>query len=312
MILERASDIGGVWRDNTYPGAACDVVSRFYSFSYDQDHGWSPAFAPQPEIWDYALKVVDRHGIRPHVRFNTEVTKARSSKATGLWTVETATGDTFTTPVLVSAVGLFNHANIPDFPGRDDFKGVDVPLLAMEPRLLAEGKDCRHRLWRERGAVHSEDRVAGRKARTFPALAAIRDAESIFFPAPANLTCGCKSSRAARAGAAENLSDVRAFHLRRRLSAQPAAQGRGGVSQLARNQVKDPELRRKLTPNYPMGCKRQLVSDLWYDAMTRPNVEVEIKPIERIEPEGSGPATASCRPVSTPSSTAPASRRRPF
>ena len=90
IMLERASDIGGVWRDNTYPGAACDVVSRFYSFSYDQTYKWSTAFAPQQEIWDYQLKVVDRHGIRPHVRFNTEVLKATFDDASGTWTVETA------------------------------------------------------------------------------------------------------------------------------------------------------------------------------------------------------------------------------
>ena len=89
VILERADDIGGVWRDNTYPGAACDVVSRFYSFSYDQDYEWSTAFAPQSEIWDYALKVVDRHGIRPHVRFNTEVRDCTFDEATGTWTVDT-------------------------------------------------------------------------------------------------------------------------------------------------------------------------------------------------------------------------------
>ena len=82
VILERAGDIGGSWRDNTYPGAACDVVSRFYSFSYDQDYEWSTAFAPQPEIWDYCAEGVDRHGIRPHVRFNTEVSEAAFDEET--------------------------------------------------------------------------------------------------------------------------------------------------------------------------------------------------------------------------------------
>src|SRR5262245_16383230 len=122
-ILERASDIGGVWRDNTYPGAACDVVSRFYSFSYDQTYNWSTAFAPQKEIWDYQLKVVDRHGIRPHVRFNTEVLRADFDEASGIWTIETTSGARLTAPILISAVGLFNHANVPNFPGRDSFKG---------------------------------------------------------------------------------------------------------------------------------------------------------------------------------------------
>ena len=142
------NDIGGVWRDNTYPGAACDVVSRFYSFSYDQTYKWSEAFAPQKEIWDYQLKVVDRHGIRPHVRFNTEDPEGDIRRRTGTWTIETASGAKLTTPILVSAVGLFNHANIPNIPGRDSFKGVsfhssgwkhDYPLAGKNVAVIGCG-----------------------------------------------------------------------------------------------------------------------------------------------------------------------------
>ncbi len=122
-ILERASDVGGVWRDNSYPGAACDVVSRLYSFSYDQDYTWSTAFAPRDEIFAYIKHCVERHGIREHVRFESEVASASFDAAAGTWTVETAHGARFVTPVLVSAVGLFNNPSIPDIPGRDQFKG---------------------------------------------------------------------------------------------------------------------------------------------------------------------------------------------
>ena len=87
IILERAGDVGGVWRDNSYPGAACDVVSRIYSLSYDQDYEWSTAFAPQGEILAYVRGVVERHKIRPHVRFNTEVTGAAFDAAAGVWRV---------------------------------------------------------------------------------------------------------------------------------------------------------------------------------------------------------------------------------
>ena len=99
VILERASDIGGVWRDNSYPGAACDVVSRYYSFSFDRNRDWSENFAPQAEIWKYQKSVVDRFGIIPHVQFNTEVRNATFNEATGNWAVETANGQKFTTPV---------------------------------------------------------------------------------------------------------------------------------------------------------------------------------------------------------------------
>src|SRR6476660_5990061 len=95
IILERASDIGGVWRDNSYPGAACDVVSRYYSFSFDRNRDWSENFAPQAEIWKYQKSVVDRFGIIPHVQFNTEVRNATFNEATGNWAVETANGRKF-------------------------------------------------------------------------------------------------------------------------------------------------------------------------------------------------------------------------
>src|SRR5215470_4225556 len=123
IILERASDVGGVWRDNSHPGAACDVVSRLYSFSYDQDYAWSTAFAPRDEIFAYIKQCVERYGIREHVRFGCDVASTVFDAAAGAWTVETTQGERFITPVLVSAVGLFNNPTIPDIPGRDQFKG---------------------------------------------------------------------------------------------------------------------------------------------------------------------------------------------
>src|SRR5215470_11555905 len=108
-ILERASDVGGVWRDNSYPGAACDVVSRLYSFSYDQDYEWSTAFAPRDEIFAYIQRCVARYGIRDHVRFGREVATAAFDAQAGRWTVTTVGGERFVAPVLVSAVGLFNN-----------------------------------------------------------------------------------------------------------------------------------------------------------------------------------------------------------
>jgi len=121
--LERADDVGGVWRDNNYPGAACDIVSRLYSLSQDQDYTWSTAFAPRDEIFSYIKSCVDRHKIRQHVRFNSEVATADFDETTGTWVVETKAGERFVTPVLISAVGLFNNQSIPEIRGRDRFKG---------------------------------------------------------------------------------------------------------------------------------------------------------------------------------------------
>jgi cation diffusion facilitator CzcD-associated flavoprotein CzcO len=287
IMLERAGDVGGVWRDNTYPGAACDVVSRFYSFSYDQTYKWSTAFAPQQEIWDYQIKVVDRHGIRPHVRFNTEVLKATFDEASGTWTIETASGARLTTPVLVSAVGLFNHANIPNIPGRDSYKGVsfhssnwnhDFPIKGKNVAVIGCGASAVQFLPKiapEVGTLklfqRSPQYVMPRK----------------IFPGTSDWDAWLQKRWWLRPLA--RLKVYLAFErfiLRRRINPDARLKGEAAFRALLENKVKDLELRRKLTPNYPMGCKRQLVSDLWYEALTRPNVEVIDTPIERIDAEG--------------------------
>jgi cation diffusion facilitator CzcD-associated flavoprotein CzcO len=287
IILERAGDVGGVWRDNNYPGAACDVVSRFYSFSYDQTYKWSQAFAPQKEIWDYQLKVVDRHGIRPHVRFNTEVLKASFDENAGTWTIETASGAKMTTPILVSAVGLFNHANIPNIPGRDSFKGVsfhssgwkhEYPLAGKNVAVIGCGASAVQfipQIAPEVGTLklfqRSPQYVMPKKI--FPGTSDWDEwlQKRAWLRPLARLKVYCAFEK---------------FILRRRINPDARLKGEAAFRALLEKKVKDPELRSKLTPNYPMGCKRQLVSDLWYEALTRKNVEVVDSPIERIDAEG--------------------------
>jgi cation diffusion facilitator CzcD-associated flavoprotein CzcO len=287
VILERAADVGGVWRDNTYPGAACDVVSRFYSFSGDQDYEWSTAFAPQKEIWDYALQVVDRHGIRPHVRFNTEVAKATFDERTAAWTVETTGGQILTTPVLVSAVGLFNHANIPNIPGKDSFTGISFHSSNWNHAFDLAGKNV---------AVIG----CGASAVQFiPKIAPVVEKLVLYqrspqyvmpktiFPGTSKWDAWLQQRKWLRGVARLKIYLMfERFILRRWLFPKARLKGEAAFRNLLAQKVKDPELRRKLTPNYPMGCKRQLVSDVWYDALTRPNVDVADIPIARIVSDG--------------------------
>ena len=168
------------------------------------------------------------------------------------------------------------------------FQGRQLPFVGLEARLSAGRQERRrHRLRRERRAVHPEDRAGGRYAEVVPALAAIRDAEKNL-PRHQRLGCnGCRSAAWLRPLA--RLKVYLAFEkfiLRRRLNPDARLKGEAAFRALLEKKVKDPELRRKLTPNYPMGCKRQLVSDVWYEALTRPNVEVVDTPIERIDAEG--------------------------
>ena len=123
VILERSDGFGGTWRKNTYPGAACDVPSHFYSFSFALNPYWSKTFANQPEILAYLEKVAHDHRLDEHLRANTTVTTLRWSDIDARWTVETSQGNCFQVDVIVSAVGMLDVPNVPDIPGRQLFRG---------------------------------------------------------------------------------------------------------------------------------------------------------------------------------------------
>ena len=287
IILERASDIGGVWRDNSYPGAACVVVSRFYSFSFDRDREWSQTFAPQAEIWQYQIEVAERIGIRPHVRFNTEVSSAVFDEKIGQWTIDLADGHPITTPVLISAVGLFNTANIPDIPGRDTFRGEAFHSSGWNHGYNLEGKAV--------GVIGNGASGVQFIPKIAPQVAKLnlfqRSPQYVMpkaiFPGAGEWDLWLQKQPGLRwlARLKVYLTFER-FIWRRRWKPHLRLAGEAAFKKLLENKVKDPELRRKLTPQYPMGCKRQLVSDVFYDAMVRPNVDVIDTPIARIVEDG--------------------------
>ncbi len=286
-ILERASEVGGVWRDNSYPGAACDVVSRLYSFSYDQDYTWSTAFAPRDEIFAYIKQCVERHGIREHVRFESEVASASFDAAAGTWTVETTRGARFVTPVLVSAVGLFNNPSIPDIPGRDKFKGEQFHSARWNHAYALAGKTVAV-IGNGASAVQFVPKIAREVAKLYLFQ------RSPQYVMPKSIFPGTGDwdkwlqwhPRLCGLARLKIFFMFERFIWRRKWRPQLRLKGEEGFRKLLEAKIKDPELRRKLTPNYPMGCKRQLVSDEWYDTLVRPNVELVDSAIERIEPDG--------------------------
>lgn len=121
-VLEKAADVGGTWRDNTYPGCACDIQSHMYSFSFEQNPRWTRSFSPQPEIWQYLRDVTDRYGLRRHIRFGVEVTGARWDTDDHRWHISTDQGD-YTARFLVSGIGGLHIPNIPKLPGIERFRG---------------------------------------------------------------------------------------------------------------------------------------------------------------------------------------------
>ena len=284
VLLERAGDIGGTWRDNTYPGCRCDVPSHLYSFSFAPNPNWSSTFSPQEEILDYLKDCAERFGVLPHVRFDTELESAEWDDAEGLWRIETSTGP-MTANFLVAAQGPLSRACAARGAGPRGLRGHGLPLGAVGPRprpdRRARGGD-RHR--RVRDPVRPGDPAEGRQAARLPAHGAVGRARTatgrserwertlyrLFPPA----------QRAMRAGIywARELFVLLFRHppVNRLLEQLPLRH--------MRSQIKDPELRRKLTPGYSMGCKRILPTDEWYPALAQPNVELVTGGVTEIRP----------------------------
>jgi cation diffusion facilitator CzcD-associated flavoprotein CzcO len=275
VILERAGSVGGTWRDNSYPGCACDVPSHLYSFSFAPNATWPRAFSGQPHIREYLERVTDTFGLRPHIRFNAEVHEARWDEQALRWQLTTAQGE-FTADVLVSAGGPLSDPSIPDVPGLAGFPG---------------------RVFHSARWDHDFDLTGKRVAVVGTGASAIQIVPAIQ-PKVARLTV---LQRTPPWVMPRMDRDINAFEhrlhaavpatqwLRRQLlwfvrelqvgafTKRPALM-KATAERLARNHlrraVKDPDLRAKLTPDYTIGCKRILLSNDYYPALTRPNAEV--------------------------------------
>jgi cation diffusion facilitator CzcD-associated flavoprotein CzcO len=280
-IYERALEVGGVWRDNRYPGCACDVPSRFYSYSFEKDFAWSEAYGRQPEILDYAKRVVAKYDIAPHIRYGVNVLRAAFEEVTRRWQLETESGETIEVDVFVSAVGLFNRAVVPDIQGRDDFAGPafhsarwnhDIDLTGKTVAVIGTGAS----------AVQFVPAIASKVAK----LHLFQRTPQYVLPRMVRDDEIGARSRLKRRWQRLKLFFTFEWGGRRRASEKLTAKAMAGFFKYLEAQVPDPELRRKLTPDYRLGCKRVLQSNDWYKALTRANVEVIDTPIARIAKDG--------------------------
>jgi cation diffusion facilitator CzcD-associated flavoprotein CzcO len=278
-VVEKAADLGGVWRDNTYPGAGCDIPSPYYSFSYAPNPGWPMRFSLRADIKTYLARVADAFGVRP--RYGVEVTAA--SWDGSRWQVETGTGEVLEADVLVPAVGQLSRPSMPDIPGVASFAGTafhsarwdhSVDLTGKRVAVIGTGasaiqfvpqiqpKVARLTVF-QRTAPYVVPKPDVRYAAWRKRLPLAQRAERAFFWALCEVgTLGIKGN-AAIAGAAGWIA-------RRHL----------------RNQVADAGLRAKLTPDYAIGCKRVLFSDDYLPALQKPNVHLETAPIAKVTPDG--------------------------
>jgi len=278
-VVEKGSDLGGVWRDNTYPGAGCDIPSPYYSFSYAPNPGWPMRFSLRSDIQAYLSRVAEVFGVRP--RYGVEVTAA--SWDGSRWRVETGTGEVLEADVLIPAVGQLSRPSLPDIPGRTSFAGTafhsarwdhSVDLTGKRVAVIGTGASA-IQFVPEIQPVVSELTVFQRTAPYVVPKPDVRypewrkrfplgqQAERAFFWALCEVgTLGIKGNTTV-AGAARWIA-------RRHL----------------RNQVADAGLRAKLTPDYAIGCKRVLFSDDYLPALQKPNVHLETATITEVTPDG--------------------------
>lgn len=271
-ILERADDVGGTWRDNVYPGVACDIPSALYSYSFLPQPAWSRVFAPGAEIHEYVRDVARSEGLTPHLRLGTELTDARWHEGEAAWHLTTSRGP-LTARVLVTAVGRLSEPRVPDLPGLGTFPGR-VFHSARWDRDLPAGLRV--------GVVGT----GASAVQLVPELA--RRAESVVVlqrTPPWVLPRGDRAyapgeARPERAALAEEAD--RLFEARIAGTTAEAALRERAETHL-RTQVPDPALRALLTPDYAVGCKRALFSDDWYPALQQPHVTLEPGPPVAVE-----------------------------
>lgn len=287
VILEKADELGGTWRDNTYPGCACDVPSYLYSFSFEQNPRWTRMFAPWNEILEYLKHCATKYGITDKIRYGAEVTEAAFDEASGHWTVTINGTETLEAQALVAGVGNLHQPKFPDLPGLDSFTGTafhssqwrhDHDLTDRKVAVIGTGAS----------AIQFVPRVAEQATqldlyqRTPPWITSKPDRAI----GPIERTVHAKFPAGQRA-----IRDVIFWGLEARglgFAGNPKLM-KGLELQAKRHlrkQVQDPELRAKLTPDYQIGCKRILLSNDYYPALARDNVDVITDPIARITPTG--------------------------
>lgn len=284
-IVEATDDVGGVWRDNTYPGVACDVMSHLYSYSFAPNPSWGRQFAPGREIHEYLRHIVDRFDLRRFLRFSTKIERARWDHARGRWEVF-ANGDrVIHARAVVAGVGTFGRPKLPDVPGLASFDGPVLHSAKWDASVSLEGKRvavigtgasaiqvvpevqkvAKHLVVYQRTPAWippKQDRPIGERERSL--YAAVPMAQKLhrlgiyWQNELLGATAFLHSPRLRRLGEAECKKNLR-------------------------RHIKDPALREKLTPKYEIGCKRVLPSNLFYPALARPNVSLVAAALDRVE-----------------------------
>jgi cation diffusion facilitator CzcD-associated flavoprotein CzcO len=286
VLLERASDIGGTWRDNSYPGCQCDIPSHLYSLSFAPNPEWTRTYSFQPEIWEYLRSIAHDHGLVPHIRFDHEVTGAEWQEEESRWRIQTASGEV-TADLVINSGGALADPRTPDIPGLEQFEGTwfhsaqwnhEHDLTGKRVAVVGTGASAiqivpniqaqvdRLDVWQRTPpwVMPHRDRPITRAERwlyrTFPLLQ--RVPRYVVYWLRELMVFGLVYSPKRL----KVLERIGRKHLE--------------------SAIADPELRELLTPSYTVGCKRILPSNRWYPALAQPNVEVVTSGIREITATG--------------------------
>ena len=287
VLLERSDEVGGTWRDNHYPGCACDVQSHLYSFSFEQNPEWSRMFAPQPEILRYLKGCADKYDVRRHVRFNRNVSRMAWDDAASHWVVETDHGESWTANNLISAIGGLSTPMIPDIDGLEDFAGRVFHSADWDHDLDLAGKRVA-----VIGTGASSIQFVPQIAPKVKSLALFQRTPPWIVPKPDRAISTAEQNLFKRVPAAQQA-------MRSAIYAQMESRAAGFVvnprllklgERMARShlrkQIPDRALRKKVTPDYSLGCKRVLISNDYYPALARDNVDVVTSGISKVTKTG--------------------------
>lgn len=291
VVFERAAEIGGTWRDNTYPGCACDVPSHLYSFSFAPNPNWSRTYSPQPEILAYLKNCVEQYDLQSYIHYQTEIVCTEWIEEAAHWQLTTSTGEVTTAHVVVGAIGPLNRPSVPKLEGAEQFKGKMFHSTEWDHNCNLSGKRVA-----VIGTGASAIQIVPEIARTVNQLYVFQRTAPYVTP---RLDAAYSASRQKLY---KQFSALQRLHrsfiywaneLRGMAFVGNEAFNKLGTREALKHigaQIADPELRRKVTPDYKLGCKRVLVSDDYYPALTRPNVELVTDRIAELS--GSGIVTA--------------------
>lgn len=283
IILEKADEVGGTWRDNSYPGCACDVQSHLYSYSFEGKADWSKRYAPWNEIQDYILNCTEKYDLRRNIQFNQEVTGAEFDAGTGKWTIRTANGDCIIARHWVIASGPLHVPAIPDIPGLKDFQGKVFHSAQWDHDYDLRGKKVV-----SIGTGGSAIQYVPEIAPEVEQLHVFQRTPAWVIPRDERAYSGLEKQLFGRLPALRKLHRARLYwsnESRVWPIFHPALAK--GLQQLAkafiRYQVKDKALAKKLTPDYTIGCKRVLISNKYFPTFNRDNVELVTDSIQQIK-----------------------------